>query len=275
MGDQRQLRGGQLAHQHALCHVVRPPTVLSPRVAYFDTFCRHASIDSATRAARGLPEDLIRLCVGIEDAQDLVEDLESALIEAGVQLPALNSLFPHTSVSSVPVAIPSNGGAQFPKREWLVSAPGKVILFGEHAVVHGVVSLPLSVCVEMFLTLSSKTAIAASVDLRCYGLTTQRSDNKISLNLPDLDQWSHTWDIDALPWDAVTPIRVGEDHPPLLDPRLVDAITSKALPESVEYNRAKSSAISFLYLYMSLRYADHKYVLLAFPLFPRRLPYWC
>lgn len=122
--------------------------------------------------------------------------------------------------------------------------------------------------IKLTLTPSSKTAIASSVGLRCYGLVAQRSDNRISLNLPDLDQWSHTWDIDALPWDAVTPIQVGEDHPPLLDTRLIDAITSRALPESVEtlkYNRAKSSAISFLYLYMSLRYADHKYVIPAFP----------
>lgn len=29
--------------------------------------------------------------------------------------------------------------------EWLVSSPGKVILFGEHAVVHGVVSVSFSV----------------------------------------------------------------------------------------------------------------------------------
>ena len=260
----------------------RKPPYRSLSLSRLVWYIRHASIDSATRAARGLPEDLIRLCVGIEDAQDLVEDLESALIEAGAQLPVLlpsvaelSSTFTYTSAPAVPVAISRDESVQFPKREWLVSAPGKVILFGEHAVVHGVVSIPLSVCVEIFLTLSSKTAIAASVDLRCYGLATQRSDNKISLNLPDLDQWSHTWDIDALPWDAVTPIQVGEDHPPLLDPRLVDAITSKALPESVEYNRAKSSAISFLYLYMSLRYADHKYVVLAFSPFPRILPYWC
>lgn len=43
----------------------------------------HASIDPAIRAARQLPEDLIRLCVGIENVEDLVEDLETALFEAG------------------------------------------------------------------------------------------------------------------------------------------------------------------------------------------------
>ena len=159
MGDQRQLWCGQLAHQHALCHVVSP---LLPFSLFFSRlfvvhFCRHASIDSATRAARGLPEDLIRLCVGIEDAQDLVEDLESALIEAGVQLPGLlpsaaelKFPFAYTTVPAVPVAVSMSGGVQFPTREWLVSAPGKVILFGEHAVVHGVVSRPQPVYVESF-----------------------------------------------------------------------------------------------------------------------------
>ena len=43
--------------------------------------CRmsHASIDPATRKARELPEDLIRLCVGIEDGDDLIEDLSRAV----------------------------------------------------------------------------------------------------------------------------------------------------------------------------------------------------
>ncbi|CCG83749.1 protein of unknown function [Taphrina deformans PYCC 5710] len=39
--------------------------------------CRmsHASIDAKTRKERALPEDLIRLCVGIEDVDDLLSDL--------------------------------------------------------------------------------------------------------------------------------------------------------------------------------------------------------
>jgi len=43
----------------------------------------HASIDPATRAIRGLPEDLIRLCVGIEEVVDLIQDLKDAMTVAG------------------------------------------------------------------------------------------------------------------------------------------------------------------------------------------------
>jgi len=43
----------------------------------------HASIDAKTRKERALPEDIIRLCVGIEDAEDLVDDLSRALVQAG------------------------------------------------------------------------------------------------------------------------------------------------------------------------------------------------
>ncbi|KAG0172867.1 cystathionine beta-lyase [Apophysomyces sp. BC1034] len=51
--------------------------------------CRmsHASIPAHIRAEREFPEDVIRLCVGIEDVEDLLEDLEQALVSAGV-LPA-------------------------------------------------------------------------------------------------------------------------------------------------------------------------------------------
>ena len=47
--------------------------------------CRmsHASIPAHVRKERNLPEDLIRLCVGIEDVRDLIEDLHLALVRAG------------------------------------------------------------------------------------------------------------------------------------------------------------------------------------------------
>ncbi|CAG8614804.1 496_t:CDS:2, partial [Acaulospora colombiana] len=203
----------------------------------------HASIDPAVRAARGLPEDLIRLCVGIEDPEDLIYDLENALTEAGVVLPSpLPVVAPFSPIKLEPWAPPPLVVDRRPSIEeprkpthphWFVSAPGKVILFGEHAV----------------------TAIGASVDLRCYALASHRDDGEISLHLPDLNDWYHSWKIDSLPWEAVTPTRVGEDHGPLLDQRLMDAIT-KALPSSVnepDYIRAKAAVTAFLYLYMILR----------------------
>lgn len=47
--------------------------------------CRmsHASIDPATRKERALPEDIIRLCIGVEDLEDLRDDLSQALVRAG------------------------------------------------------------------------------------------------------------------------------------------------------------------------------------------------
>jgi cysteine-S-conjugate beta-lyase len=43
--------------------------------------CRmsHASIDPKTRAERQMPEDIIRLCVGIEDVNDLIDDLSRSV----------------------------------------------------------------------------------------------------------------------------------------------------------------------------------------------------
>ena len=109
---------------------------------------RHASIDPAVRAARGLPEDLIRLCVGIEDPADLLDDLRHALMDAGAITFAANDYVRVTNPISRAVEKLALGEAQTVRqrtnREWFVSAPGKVILFGEHAVVHGVVCLPFS-----------------------------------------------------------------------------------------------------------------------------------
>ncbi|GFY96142.1 cystathionine beta-lyase [Actinidia rufa] len=42
-------------------------------------FMSHASIPAAVREARGLTEDLVRISVGIEDANDLISDLDNAL----------------------------------------------------------------------------------------------------------------------------------------------------------------------------------------------------
>lgn len=50
--------------------------------------CRmsHASIDAKTRAERKMPEDIIRLCVGIEDPDDLIDDLSRAVSHASLPM---------------------------------------------------------------------------------------------------------------------------------------------------------------------------------------------
>ena len=49
-------------------------------------YMSHASIPAALRAARGLPDDLVRISAGVEDAADLLHDLEAAFTLAAETL---------------------------------------------------------------------------------------------------------------------------------------------------------------------------------------------
>ncbi|KAH8804795.1 cystathionine beta-lyase [Xylogone sp. PMI_703] len=61
----------------------------------------HASIDAKTRKERNMPEDIIRLCVGIEDVDDLIDDLSRALVQAGAVTVTLDGIHakPYSSTS--------------------------------------------------------------------------------------------------------------------------------------------------------------------------------
>lgn len=126
---------------------------------------------------------------------------------------------------------------------FMVSAPGKVIVYGEHAVVHG------------------KAALAAAISLRSYLLVTtlSKSQRTITLNFRDLGL-AHTWNIDALPWDIFhhpSKKKFYYDLVTSLDPELVAALephveaVSKGVPEDQRKNHVRSAS-AFLYLFCSL-----------------------
>ncbi|KAL5117199.1 Mevalonate kinase [Pleosporales sp. CAS-2024a] len=126
---------------------------------------------------------------------------------------------------------------------FMVSAPGKVIVYGEHAVVHG------------------KAAIAAAISLRSYLHVSflSKSNRTVSLRFPDI-QMEHTWNIDDLPWDRFSQPGKKKYYYDLvtsLDADLMAAIApfiNQVSPEASESTRKihHASACSFLYLFMSL-----------------------
>lgn len=126
---------------------------------------------------------------------------------------------------------------------FIVSAPGKTIVYGEHAVVHG------------------KAAIAAAISLRSYLLVTTLSKSKrtVSLKFSDIGL-DHTWNIHELPWAAFShPSKKKKyyDMVTSLDEELVEAmqphianVSPDAKPDIRKVHM--SAASSFLYLFLSL-----------------------
>ena len=241
----------------------------------------HASISAAVRAARGLPENLIRLCVGIEDPRDLIDDLEHSLISSGAIVPN----YSHSTLSrnrseelygsdseawildrakafrQPQVGIMENlvNGVKLGlglgdvernslKGDIVVSAPGKVILFGEHAVVHGVVSL-LRSCTGVN---ERQTAIATSVDLRCFAVLSPRSDERVGLEVPNLGLEAE-WEISALPW-GLLPVRndgAKREIDQELDLPLLQALQS-LVDTGDETHMGQGAQVAFLYVYMCM-----------------------
>lgn len=126
---------------------------------------------------------------------------------------------------------------------FMTSAPGKVIVYGEHAVVYG------------------KAAMAAAISLRSYLLVSalDKSPRNITLVFPDIGM-EHCWNIDHLPWSAFSHPSKKKYYYDLvdkLDPELVEAmqphlvdVSPKASPMDKKLHQNAASA--FLYLFLSL-----------------------
>ncbi|ORX67467.1 mevalonate kinase [Linderina pennispora] len=105
---------------------------------------------------------------------------------------------------------------------FVVSAPGKVILFGEHAVVYG------------------KTAVAGSLNLRAYALVTPRDDATVRLVLPDIDIDVH-FSTHTLPQIRKEDL----EHPAEIESLVTEAITVPVGP-------GRTAILTFVYLYACL-----------------------
>lgn len=100
-----------------------------------------------------------------------------------------------------------------------------------------------------------QTAIATSVNLRCYAALTPRSDDTVSLEVPDLGL-EMEWDISSLPWNLLpVPLSASSSAEPRtadkeLDPPLLEAIEELVRAGNVSVRSALGAGVAWLYLYM-------------------------
>nr|KAF6272914.1 mevalonate kinase [Pipistrellus kuhlii] len=109
----------------------------------------------------------------------------------------------------------------------LVSAPGKVILHGEHAVVHG------------------KVALAVALNLRTFLRLQPHSNGKVGLNLPNIGV-KRAWDVARLQDLDTSFLERGD-----ITEKVEKLKEVAGLPEDCA-DRERLAVLAFLYLYLSI-----------------------
>ncbi|XP_070331531.1 mevalonate kinase isoform X2 [Odocoileus virginianus] len=113
----------------------------------------------------------------------------------------------------------------------LVSAPGKVILHGEHAVVHG------------------KVALAVALNLRTFLRLQTHSNGKVGLSLPNIGV-RRAWDVASL--QLLDTSFLGHGDGAVLTPEHVEKLKEVAgFPEDC-VDPERLAVLAFLYLYLSI-----------------------
>uniref|UniRef100_A0A3Q3AXX9 Mevalonate kinase n=1 Tax=Kryptolebias marmoratus TaxID=37003 RepID=A0A3Q3AXX9_KRYMA len=117
-------------------------------------------------------------------------------------------------------------------RDCLVSAPGKAILHGEHAVVHG------------------KVALAVSLNLRTYLQIKARSNGKVCINLPNIDTFL-CWDLSELK-QLLACLGDKKEEAQRLDAELVKRLREFLGVTDGNLDSSNTATLAFLYIYLSL-----------------------